>query len=264
MRPESWPRVVWWSFYEGDASFGHFLGETLGYLRGGRTRSDKPSKQTVIALLELLHAPGTLLVLDGFERELRAFGGLDAAYQGDEARTNGSDRDCISPLAEAFLYHVALHPNLRSKVLLTTRLCPSVLETKGGGFLNGCLVKELRQLQTDDAVAFFHARGVRGTYTEIEAACRPYGFHPLSLTLLAGLIVNDVQQPGEIAAAKWLDIGGKDEQGNPYQRQHKNHVLETAYNTLTPSRQKLMGRIRLLAQPCEVRVVEGIGGDGRG
>ena len=78
-----------------------------------------------------------------------------------------------------------------------------------------------------------------------------------------GLIVNDVQQPGEIAAAKWLDIGGKDEQGNPYQRQHKNHVLETAYNTLTPSRQKLMGADRLLAQPCEVRVVEGIGGDGK-
>ena len=186
MRPESWPRrSFWWSFYEGDASFGHFLGETLGYLRGGRTRSDKPSKQTVIALLELLHAPGTLLVLDGFEPRVACLRrGRDAAYQGDEARTNGSDRDCISPLAEALPDHVALHPNLRSKVLLTTRLCPvPVLETKGGGFLNGCLVKELRQLQTDDAVAFFHARGVRGTYTEIEAACRPYGFHPLSLTL---------------------------------------------------------------------------------
>ena len=25
VKPAAWPRVVWWSFYEGDASFDHFL-----------------------------------------------------------------------------------------------------------------------------------------------------------------------------------------------------------------------------------------------
>ena len=67
----------------------------------------------------MLHPPGMLLVLDGFERVLRAFGGLDAAYQGDEekpeggsGKPEGGERDCISPLAEAFLYNVALQPQL--------------------------------------------------------------------------------------------------------------------------------------------------------
>jgi hypothetical protein len=35
-------------------------------------------------LLSLLHPPGTLLVLDGFERTLRAFSHMNAAYQGDD------------------------------------------------------------------------------------------------------------------------------------------------------------------------------------
>ena len=83
--PAAWPRVVWWSFYEGDASFDHFLVETLDYLSGGKIDATKLSaKDAVRTLLQLLHAPGTLLVLDGFERVLRAFGGLDAAYQGDD------------------------------------------------------------------------------------------------------------------------------------------------------------------------------------
>ena len=164
VRPAAWPRVVWWSFYEGDASFDHFLAETLAYLSGGKIDAANLSgKDAVSTLWEMLHEPGTLLVLDGFERVLRAFGGLDAAYQGDEAKHEDSDRDCISPLAEMFLYNVALQPRLRSKVLLTTRLCPRVLEAKGGGLLAGCREEPLDRMQPADAVAFCHAQGIRGT-----------------------------------------------------------------------------------------------------
>ncbi len=46
-------------------------------------------KDAVRALVQSLVSPGTLLVLDGFERELRAFGGLDAAYQGDDVTSTG-------------------------------------------------------------------------------------------------------------------------------------------------------------------------------
>lgn len=241
--PAVWPRVVWWSFYENDASFDRFLVETLAYLSGGRLDTTQISgKDAVKMLLQMLYAPGTLLMLDGFERVLRAFGGLDAAYQGDEAQREGNDRDCISPLAEVFLYNVALQPQLRSKVLLTTRLCPRILEAKGGGLLAGCGEAELKEMQPDDAVAFFHAQGIRGTHTEVETACAPYGYHPLSLRLLAGLIVGDFQHPGDIAAAKRLDVSG-----DLIQRQH--HVLETAYDSLAPSRQALLGRIACFRSP---------------
>jgi len=190
-------------------------------------------------------------VLDGFERVLRAFGGLDAAYQGDETKSEGSDCDCISPLAEDFLRHLAVLPNLRSKVLLTTRLCPRVLEAKGGGFLQGCREEELRQMQPADAVEFFRAQGIRGTHTEIEQACEPYGYHPLSLRLLAGLIVGDFQQPGDIAAAKRLDVSG-----DLIQRQH--HVLETAYDGLTPARQALLGLIACFRHPVKYEALKAL------
>ncbi len=245
--PAQWPRVVWWSFYEGDANFDAFLAETLHYLSGGNVDATKLSgKNALRTLLEALLLSGTLLVLDGFERVLRAFGGLDAAYQGDEAKPGAKqqdhDRDCISPLADLFLYNIALQPHLRSKVLLTTRLRPRVLEAKGGGLLHGCREEQLQQMQPADAVAFFHAQGIRGTHTEIEAACEPYGYHPLSLRLLAGLIVGDFAQPGDIAAAKRLDVSG-----DLVQRQH--HVLETAYESLPPARCALLGRIACFRSP---------------
>ncbi|HEY4687768.1 MAG TPA: hypothetical protein VIK33_00525, partial [Anaerolineae bacterium] len=80
-----WPRVVWWSFYEGDASFENFLRETLAYLKIDPAALGP--RQQVDALLNALRQPGTLLILDGFERQLRAFSGMNAAYQGDEAPT---------------------------------------------------------------------------------------------------------------------------------------------------------------------------------
>ncbi|MEH2060958.1 MAG: tetratricopeptide repeat protein [Nostoc sp.] len=56
------------------------------------------------------------------------------------------------------------------------------------------------------------------------------------MRLLAGLIVQDAQQPGDIAAAARLDVSGQ-----LVQRQH--HVLQQTYDSLTPERQKLLSQI---------------------
>jgi len=240
--PVQWPRVVWWSFYEGDASFERFVADTVRYLDPSSAPSASPREQLAF-LLQALHSRGTLLILDGFERALRAFGGLNAAYQGDEAvRTAAAERDCISPLADVFLRNLASLPGMHSKVLITTRLRPAPAATRGGILLKGCREEELIQLQPADAVEFFRAQGIRGGRAEIEAACKPYGYHPLSLRLLAGLIVNDLQQPGDIAAARRRDVSG-----DLVQRQH--HVLEQAYLSLSASRQKLLSRIACFRSP---------------
>lgn len=261
VRPSAWPRVVWWNFYEGDASFDRFLTDTLAYVSEGKIDAAKLSAQEAVRpLLQELHASGTLLVLDGFERALRAFGGLDAAYQGDDGRfDDGGDRDCISPIADWFLYNVALQPNFRSKVLLTTRLRPRMLETKGGVLLQGCHEEELRQMEPVDAVAFFRAQGIRGTHAEIESACAVYGFHPLSLRLIAGFASRDMQQPGDIAAAGRLDVSG-----DLVQRQH--HVLGTAYDSLEPSRQALLCRIACFRSPVSYETLKALADkeEGRG
>jgi tetratricopeptide (TPR) repeat protein len=263
--PAQFPRVVWWSFYEGDASFDSFLRETLEYL-GVDPRTLGPRQQADV-LLSLLHQPGTLLVLDGFERALRAFSHMNAAYQGDEINPHpqppapvrgfslvgrrespapvaerAGDTDCVSPLAEHFLLSLATLPRLQSKVLMTTRLRPRILQTHAGEVLQGCREVELTQMQPADAVTFFRAQGIRGSRAEIEAACSPYGYHPLSLRLLAGLIANDLQQPGDIAAARRLDVAG-----DLVQRQH--HVLEQAYTSLPADCQKLLSQMACFRSP---------------
>ena len=240
--PARWPRVVWWSFYESDANFDSFLRDTLEYLGQGEIDPRRLGpRQQAGALLRLLHQPGSLLILDGFERALRAYSGMGAAYQGDEVGQvgrvgNSSHRDCVSPIAEHFLRSLAVLPGVRGKALMTTRLRPRVLQAHGGDLLHGCREVELVQMQPADAVAFFRAQGVRGGRAEIERAGAPYGYHPLSLRLLAGLVARDPQQPGDIAAARRLDVSG-----DLVHRRH--HVLQQAYENLTPARQKLLSRI---------------------
>jgi tetratricopeptide (TPR) repeat protein len=235
-------RVMWWSFYEGDASFDNFLDNALSYLILDKREIPNGFREKVELLVRLLREPGTLIVMDGFERALRAFHGMGAAYQGDdEIIDSGSanDGDCMSPFAELFLRSLAsMGDQIQSKVLITTRLTPHILETGAPGQLplDGWVNKELSQMKPADAVEFFEKQGIRGSRVEIESACEPYGYHPLSLRLLSGLILSDLVQPGDIAIAKRLDVSG-----NIRHRQH--HVLEQAYNTLNSSQKKLLGRI---------------------
>lgn len=251
VKSDVWARVVWWSFYEGDASFDGFIGRTLKYLSNGEI--DCPAQVTpqhVDTLIKELKHPGTLLVLDGFERALRIFGGIDAAYRGDEvADQEPAQRECVSLLAEHFLKALATLPGLQSKVLLTTRLRPHAVETREGQLLVGCEEMELHQMQPDDAIVFFVAQGVRGTLVEIGQACEHYGHHPLALRLLTGLIVSDFQQPGDIAAAQRLDVSG-----DLIQRQH--HVLEHSYNSLSLARQKLLGHIACFRWPVDYNTLK--------
>ena len=140
---------------------------------------------------------------------------------------------------------------------MTTRLRPRIVEGHGEELLLGCCERELTQMDPADAVAFFRGQGIRGARAEIEAACAPYGYHPLSLRLLAGLIANDLRQPGDIAAARRLDVSG-----DLIQRQH--HVLEQAYESLTPDRRRLLSRIACFRGPVAYDALAALADDGRG
>ena len=78
---KQWQRALWWNFYD-ERTFETFVAEALAHL-GLEARTLGP-RQQADKLLEQLTQSGTLLILDGFERALRAFEGMDAAYQGDE------------------------------------------------------------------------------------------------------------------------------------------------------------------------------------
>ena len=82
MNPADWTKLVWWSFYEGDASFEHFIEETLKYLKLEVPQGQRPQVDT---LLKAMQSQKILLIMDGFERALRAYSSMNAAYQGDES-----------------------------------------------------------------------------------------------------------------------------------------------------------------------------------
>ena len=156
-------------------------------------------------LLKAMGIQKILLIMDGFERALRLYANMNAAYQGDEEeKIEDVQRDYVNINAEIFLKNLCVLPNIKSKVLTTTRLTPHAVEQRGE-LLTGCHEVELQAMQKEDAVAFFRAQGIRGARAEIEAVCAPYGYHPLSLRILASLIANDRESACDISVANKLE-----------------------------------------------------------
>jgi tetratricopeptide (TPR) repeat protein len=237
--------VMWWSFYEGESSFAKFIDEALKYVTGQSidAQSLPSTYDRAQELRRQLQAKRILFILDGFERQLRAYTRLDAAYKQDDIDEPSRDaRSCVDPIAARWLRDIAAGTS-RAKVLLTTRLMLSDLEDQAGAPLAGILKRELNELPSDDAVAFMQSQGVtKGTDTEIAEACEGYGNHPLSLRLLSGLIASDRRTPGDIAAAPRHNV-----HANLIQRQH--HILEQSYNALTEKARALLSRIAAFRNP---------------
>ena len=200
---EKWPTAIWWSFYE--SGFESFLTDVLTHL--GIETDERSSRQQVNDLLDAMQSTNILIVLDGFERLLRQYGRMAQPLQRDDERADidRSPRDCASPLTETFLRGL-FGRKMPSKVLMTTRLTPRVLESADGKLLKGCRDESLPTFSPDDAVAYFHKEGIAATRAEIIAVCSAYGYHPLSLSMLAGLILNDIENPVNILVAQELRI----------------------------------------------------------
>ncbi len=255
VHPARWRRVVWWGFQEKETCFAQFLYETLVYLgvEDAHTLGQRQQIDTIIQFLRQPEGENILLVLDGYEREMLGFSGANAPYQGDEPREHVSlmtasqqptaaHRDSVNPLADYFLHAIATLPTVLGKVVLLSRLRPHALETKTGELLPRCREMEPGPLQPNDAISFFHAQGIRGSDAEIEHACAFYGYHPLSIRILAGYISNDSQQPGDIALAQ--SITGR---GDMLERQ--NHLFYQAYTALSESSQKMLARLACFREP---------------
>lgn len=244
---EKWQTAVWWSFYEKESGFESFLSETLKHL-GMEVKQS--ARQQVNDLLEAMHGTNILIVLDGFERLLRQYGRMDAALQSDDedADIDPSQRDCASPLTETFLRGLS-GVGMRSKVLMTTRLCPRVLESADGKLLKGCRDEPLPAFSPDDAVTYFHKEGIAATRTEIVAVCSAYGYHPLSLSLLVGLINEDHEHHGDIQAVKDLEIFEDI-------KARRDHVLKRAYESLALERRDLLSKISCFRGSMEYAVLK--------
>ena len=234
--------IIWWSFYEKESSFENFLKHAILYVTGGRIDPDglQSTKEKMSVLQGILYNNEYLLVLDGVERVLRAYYNLGSPYQGDEVKIDerGEYRSFIDPNLGDFIRMLASgYP--QTKTLLTSRLFPKELDD-----LEGCIKKDLTQLDKDDAVDFFKRQGVKGTRAKIEEVCSAYGFHPLCLRLLSVMIVHDMKYEGDIKA--WT-------KHNPVPKlvPKEHHILELAYDSLDKKKQRFISRLSAFRNPMD-------------
>lgn len=247
---QKWNTAVWWSFYEKESGFESFLSDALTQL--GVETKDRSARVQLSDLLELMRSKNILIVLDGFERLLRQYGRMDAALQSDDENVDvdPSQRDCTSTLAENFLRGLS-DEKLPSKVLMTTRLCPRVLERTDGKLLKWCREEVLKGLSPEDAMKYFHDEGVSATRAEVIEVCSRYDYHPLSLSLLVGWINREDgnEHRGDIVEAKNLDNFD-----DIIARRH--HVLKRAYESLAPERRDLLSKISCFRGSMEYAVLK--------
>jgi tetratricopeptide (TPR) repeat protein len=235
--------VLWWCFYDRESGFERFLERAIAYVSGGEMdAADWPVRDRMDCLRALLAEHPFLLMLDGVERLLRAYARMDAPYLGDEeveAQRGvhpASLYQCADPNVGIFLQWLAGLG--ATKTLLTSRLLPRELEG-----LAGVARRDLKQMDPEDAVRFFRAMDIQGTRAEIQASCAPYGYLPLALRLLAGLVAEDPARPGDIAVVTDYEIT-EDLLGK-----EQHHILERAYDVLDPAARELLSRMAAFRSP---------------
>lgn len=238
--------VVWWSFQDDESSFSIFLNHAITYFSNKTlnpaffpTDYDKEC-----ALITLLQDQKALIVLDGFEQQLWSNAGLDISPQNNKAVDESMrGRSCISPNASRFLKDIASGIT-KAKVLVTTRLMIHDLEDPTSLPLSGCHKEILNPLSSTDALSFMRAQGVsKGTRAELISVCRSYGFHPLSLRLLSGIVARSRRILGDISSAS--DPSIQTELINQQQ------ILKESYDTLPIQLQKLVSSISAFRSPIK-------------
>lgn len=239
--------IIWWSFYEKGMTFDSFVRS----FTASRWGKDSPMLGWTIseqhnAVYQEFQQNKYLIVLDGVERILKAYFGLGSPYQKEDDETLASEKDyrtCIDPNAGIFLTKLA-NEITQTRTFMTTRLQPKDLDT-----IAGCRKLDLERLEPEDAVVFFHQQGIVGTRAEIERECEKYGYHPLSLRLLSGLIIEDPVCMGDISRCEVL---GRIEDMAP--REH--NILEIANEALDDTKKEFVSSLAAFRAPISYDAVK--------
>jgi tetratricopeptide (TPR) repeat protein len=261
---------IWWSFYESDARFDNFVSRTLAYVSGRSLEQvgEIPTAERVSELLTLLDQEPYLVVLDGMERLLLAYAGADAAHLADDdldTQTANSVaiaqglpahagvsftgqsrlRMTADPRVGDFLRRVT---GIRaSRVLATSRLYPTDLQTVIGEPVQGAAAYFVEGLSDDDAVTLWRAFGVTGSRRELVALFNTFGNYPLLIRALAGEVARYRLAPRDFD--RWRQAHAE---FNPFRLplvQRKSHVLQYALGGLTDTENRVLHTIAAFRAP---------------
>jgi len=259
-----WAGRFWYSFYEAGATMTDMCRQALAYIeRRPRDAFDRVTAPQVEArLLGHLAAARWLLVLDGLERVLVEYNRPGASraesVEAPEPEAGRGARETIRPADGAFLRQLA--QAAPSRVLATTRLVPADLLNPSGQPLAGVRVDAIQGLRREDAEAMMRAAGVRGDGRALrDYVQRHCDNHPLTMGVLAGLIVNYPRAPGDFDA--WVedpDHGRALRLGDLDLKQRQNHILLAGLDALDGDVRALLGTLSFLHAGADYETLEAI------
>jgi hypothetical protein len=248
--------LVWWSFYDSQATVGKFLAHTLAYLtnRSVDACAALPRATQEEQLLTVLRTRPILLILDGVERLLLAYHRQDAARLSD-AQVEHEPRSCIDPRDGTLLR--ALSQSGPSKALMTTRLIPQDLQDRSGQLLHGVRHLPLPGLSGEDALALLAEAGVHGDQTVMRAFLAQFGDHALLIQVLAGRIGAYKPDPGNFDA--WYQAVGQGLQlTDDDLAARRTSILQAALDDLDPLVFRLLCLLAAFRYPVDYAAVVAI------
>lgn len=240
---------MWWSFYESDATFENFVIRALAYVT--KTSIDDvqkiaaPDRET--ALLAALDHEPFLIVLDGLERILIAYARMDASRLDDsEVGKEKNLRKTADPRVGSFLKKLAQVKH--SRILVSSRLYPTELETTGGDSIPGTFRVKIDGLNDEDAVELWRAFDVSGSRDELLPVFNTFAKHPLLIQALAGQVKRYRKAPGDFEV--WRKANPQfDPSKFPELQDAMAHVLEFALRGLDVKTEKGLRTIAAFRMP---------------
>lgn len=262
-----WAGRFWYSFYERGADMSDFCRQTLAYMTA-RPVADfrqKKTAQMTEQIIMKLRAKPWLLVLDGLERVLVTYNRFDAPQLCDEDVESAgdviADRDpCAAIHKQDDDLLRAMVAGKPSKLLLTSRLIPSVLLNQSRHPIPGVKTDKLHGLNPEDAEELILSCGISGNSDDIRTYLQENcDNHPLVIGVLAGLI-NDYL-PGRGNFDKWVKspVGGiRLNLAILPLVQKQNHILKLALDALSNKSRQLLSTLALLYWAADYETISAL------
>lgn len=240
--PQRFAGIIWWSFYEENASMDNFIRDTLAYISGAEVPSfaDINRAEREQTLFTAMKKTPYLIVMDGIERIMGTYRYPEVVLSADHAGEDASKRSFSDPQDDEFISKLATCTP--SKILMSTRLIPRVLQNRAGDLVNGVRRLKLEGLRDSDALRLMENLGVRGTQYKLNNFLEQFGYHSLLLSVTAGRILNYRPAPGDFD--RWYEDEGRQlslESQDLAQR--RTHILQFALSGLDASMKKLLDQI---------------------
>ncbi len=253
LKQRNYDGVMWWSFYESGATMKAFVRHALAYITRQNPDDLKKNdlRENFKQLQRELNTGRYLLVLDGLERVLVAYHRWDAAQMRDdkvedvaEAEKTIKDRDiraCTDPKDDDILQGLlACH---KTKVLLSSRLLPLVLEDRMGVEKKGVQHIHLNGLHPDDALALVQYAKVRvDNVHQFKTFMKQFDYHSLLVKLVAGRVNKFRRGRGDFDA--WYEWEGRHLTVADFDvKQSQTHVLQYALDGLDAAEMHFLSQI---------------------